>query len=259
MCPDKNNLINREQKIKSKLVDIRSTIKKKFNKVYRDRIKREKKLNEKYRPITRAIDKLIKKNVHPQFGYDDAQDNFQYDAESNTQPQFSYDPTEPMDIDDIRNKAGRSRDDDTVDKFDKRSRSSQKVNTSDPKMLRKIKELQMARNIRTTQSHSSKQKKTNMNAIVKMSNESAITKRRRSSDDDVDEISSEFDEEHDILTQHTEPGKKSCLSKTDMDKHSDQARLKNNKKIIEMRKVDRILKESKETPQNETDYVEISS
>lgn len=50
--------LNREKNIKSKLAHTRKVIKKKFRKAYKKRIRNERKLTEKYRPVTRAIEKL---------------------------------------------------------------------------------------------------------------------------------------------------------------------------------------------------------
>lgn len=52
--------LSKEKKLKSKLVQTRKVIKDKFEKAYKDRIHKERKLGEKYRPITSAIEKLQK-------------------------------------------------------------------------------------------------------------------------------------------------------------------------------------------------------
>lgn len=51
--------MERMKKLKSSLVQTRSTIKKKFQKLHNNRVKDERKLKEKYEPITKSIKKLI--------------------------------------------------------------------------------------------------------------------------------------------------------------------------------------------------------
>lgn len=59
------------KKIKSSLVSTRNTIKKKFEKLHNDRVNRERKLIDKYKPITNSIKGLAeaKLNSSPRFNY----------------------------------------------------------------------------------------------------------------------------------------------------------------------------------------------
>ena len=50
--------LKKVKNIKSKLIQARNVIKNKFQKAYKNRIQNERKLNEKYKPITSAIEKL---------------------------------------------------------------------------------------------------------------------------------------------------------------------------------------------------------
>lgn len=52
--------LKREKDLKSKLVETRNIIQNKFEKAYKHRIHKERKLKEKYKPITSSIDKLSK-------------------------------------------------------------------------------------------------------------------------------------------------------------------------------------------------------
>lgn len=52
------NQLSKEKNIKSKLVQTRKIIQSKFQRAYKNRIKNERKMDEKYRPITTAINKI---------------------------------------------------------------------------------------------------------------------------------------------------------------------------------------------------------
>lgn len=63
MDPKVKNRLNMEKKIKSKLVQTRKIIRNKFQRAYKDRIRNERKLHEKYKPITSEIKKLHKQKA----------------------------------------------------------------------------------------------------------------------------------------------------------------------------------------------------
>lgn len=71
-----------KKKIVEKLANTRKVIQNKFQKALKERVSREKELNEKYKPLTSAISKLSK----PKFGF--KKKKFSFDDDSN----HSYDP-----------------------------------------------------------------------------------------------------------------------------------------------------------------------
>lgn len=65
MRPDTkmDKVLNCEKQIKSKLVKTRRIIQKKFEKARKDRVNRDLKLKDKYKPITTVLDKIVGKNT----------------------------------------------------------------------------------------------------------------------------------------------------------------------------------------------------
>lgn len=228
---EKNIVLDREKKIKSKLVNTRQIIKNKFKKAFKDRIAREKKSKEKYQPITQAIDKLAE-TVKPKL-----EQHVSSESESDESDHL-------MDVDEYTDgdecpKSTRSREDDSNDDIRKKLRISRRRGVSKELSMRlrkKLNEQRKARNIRAEFRSKTSGKK---------------AKRQLSESDNDEDDSSEYDDEHDVFIKPTESRKKSRLDKSDMDAASNRAREKNNKKIREMRKVNRILEESRESQSNE--------
>lgn len=249
MSSDKEKLFDRERKIKSKLVNTRKIIQNKFRKAYKNRVERERDLNEKYRPITNAIGKLAEKHEERIFDVsDEISHENSSDGESTQSDHFMDfdDLTEYEDIDPHigkTGKIGRMRSEDESTRDAKRARMGRKHKIRDPRLQKKLAELEKVRRIRAQSKSMIKGAKS--------------AKRRRGSDDEGEAYLSELDEDGDILIQSTGQGKKSCLNKSDMDRLADQARKKNNQKILQMRKVDRVRQESKE--KSSIDAVGISS
>lgn len=216
----KNSLLNREKKIKSKLVQTRQIIQNKFRKVKKDRILRERNANEKYKPITQAIDKL---NVHEEKPSKSKYCNFSssdhetdWDNANSVNPYFS-----PMEYE--NQKDSRMRDSSSNDK----TRTKKKLRVSHPKKLvsksykRRLYELKRVRQIRAE-------------AKLKPTRRSTQTKSEN-------DAHSESSDEDDIFVHPKESKKRMRLEKSALDRSSNLARIKNNKKIIEMRKANEIL------------------
>lgn len=237
MSSDKSILFNREKKIKSKLVNTRKIIQNKFKRAFKSRVERERDLGKKYKSITNAIDKLAEGQQKPRFDVPEDVNRLSSDDDSDDHFMDVYDLTEyeEEELDPQSSKVSRKRSDDDSHEV-KKTRKSTKQKISDPTQLKKLKQLESIRNIRDES---------------KLPRKPKHKKRRRihDSDDDDDgdddDLTSEMAEEGDILIQPTGKGKKSCLDKPDLDEIANQARLKSNKKIREMRKADRILQEAR--------------
>lgn len=230
---EKNILLNREKKLKSKLVNTRQIIKNKFRKVRRNRVKREHDLNEKYKPITKAISKLdegfekpLKLNdVHQSDDSNSSDDELAWDYDMDYDDLSHY--SEPM-----RHKIHRVRDDDSV-KVSKKSRPGHPKGLKElsKELKRRLKERNRLRKIRAE----SKLKR--VTPSKKLSDIQSKTVQVRSNESAYDKS----DTDSDTLVQSNESRKRLRLERSALNMKDDLITKKNNRKILEMRKVDNIM------------------
>lgn len=223
--------LNQEKKLKSKLVNIRKIIQDKFRKVKRDRIKQENVSNEKYKPITQAISKLKERTHSSADEFDWGRDIY---SKSNFSP-MDYNSFSESDGDQsmrsIRHKKSRLRDDDSIELRRKKSRLSHPRKLSSKKLKRRLNQLKNARKIRAeAKMKSLKQKSPQLAKLIQ-------SKQDQPDDAGFDKS----DDGGDLFVHSNDQIKRLRLEKSALDKSSEQMRLKNNKKILEMRKVDDIL------------------
>lgn len=216
MCGDKKTLINREKDIKSKLVKTRKIIQSKFKKAYKDRINREIDLNEKYRPLTHAINELAKGQTHQ---IKKAQD----DEIKNLYPK-------PFEVDEAENEiSDDDSDEDSVDFTD--------IDEDDVKAI-------VGGN------------KANDDEDVVFAGPSHgkhHDKRAREDDAIAVEKFSDVDEDLEIHTTSIQDGKRTRLSKQDKDNRQKTIDKKNNKKIMEMVRVAKIYQEVSQKRKQKSD------
>lgn len=215
----KNILLNREKKVKSKLINTRKIIQNKFQKVRRDRIKRENDLNEKFRPITQAIDKLKKGVENPTIN--ERQDlNPSADELDWDYGDMDYDTISEYDHQLMSKKDWRARDDDNIEPGKRLCKSHSKISAT---LSKKNYDRLKLREIRKRGMESSR-------ALD-------ISELKRNQSNDIDDSHNDSD----TVVHSIERGKRSRLEKSALDQEANLMRTKNNKKIVEMRKVDDIL------------------
>lgn len=221
MDPAENNMLklNREKKIKSQLVSTRQIIQDKFQKVKRDRMLRENELNEQYKPLTQAIDKLNSKAEKPVVN--------EHSNSSTDELEWDYDNyNAPMDYDSVsdfeeytRQKNSRWREDDDID-VPKRMRISHPKRSKE--LSQKIKKRLHLKKMR---------KQARM-----FSKKSSTSKSKKKQPLDIDS-----DDESDTFVHSIDRSKRSRLEKSSINEKANLNRIKNNRKITEMRKVDEIM------------------
>lgn len=208
--------LNHEKKIKSQLVNTRKIIQNEFQKVKRDRIKRENDLNEKYKPLTQAIDNLNGKNER--HDSHSPTDELEWDYANYDSP-MDYVSFSEHEDGVIRQKYRHMRDDDAID-VRKKMRFSHPKRSNE--LSQKIKNRKLYKKI--------------WNEAKKLSKVSNISKSKKNPSNDTDS-----DDESDTIVHSVDSNKRSRLEKSAIDEKANLMRLKNKKKIMEIRKVDDIL------------------
>lgn len=246
---DKIKKLNRERKIKSKLVNTRKIIQRKFHKAKKDRMKRENKLNEQFKPITSAINRLDERNKKTSIPSIDELNDAAINNYSDSDEFMDYD--DYFENESERAKSSRKRSDDDM------PGTSKKVRKSRPKGVRELsqglkKRFNMRRKIQRVRAES----------LLAGMSEPKRSKESPNLGWNVE--SDESDKSDDIMIQSNDPAKRSRLEKSVVAEKDSTIREKNNKKILEMRKVDDILmgvknKAVDESLEKRDDIVDVSS
>lgn len=201
MCGEKETKINREKDIKSKLVKTRKVIRNKFKKAYKDRVSRERELDKTFTPITNAIKELAKK------------------------PRDS--PDRPVISDKNASNYGSDSEMDWAESQEQMGKTHEESEWWEENPY-----------------YDSTSRDINLDDIdaAGPSNIGGTSKRPRSEDDEITAaLSSQLDDDDETLVTPTAQGKKSRRSKSDRDKAREKAAKITNKKIIQMRNVNKIM------------------